>query len=70
MSSKSEFLENARNKANAAFDEHCKQWDLLQNIETPNLEDLAAWLSARDIFFKAQEEFESIVRQISQPTTG
>jgi hypothetical protein len=65
MSNKPEFLERARYKANAAFDEHCKQSDLLQNIATPTIEDLADWLSARDTFFKAQEEFEDIVRQIS-----
>ena len=70
MSNKSVFLENAKNRANAAFDEHCKQWSLLQEIATPTTEDLAAWLSARDAFFKAQEEFENIVRQISPSTVG
>lgn len=65
MPSKSEFLEKAKEEANAAFDEHCKQWELLQQIVEPTTNDLENWLSARDVFYKAQEKFESIVRQIS-----
>jgi hypothetical protein len=66
MPNNSEFLEKARNEANAAFDDHCKQWDLLQELAIPTIEDLTAWLAARDSFFKAQEKFENIVRQISE----
>lgn len=65
MSLQSEFLEKAKNEANAAFDEHCKQWELLQKIAEPTIGDLENWLSARDAFFKAQEKFENIVRQIA-----
>lgn|GEM_PF-3249990 len=61
----SESLKKAREEANAAFDEHCKQWELLQKLADPTVDDLAAWLSARDAFFTAQEKFESIVRQVS-----
>lgn len=70
MSNNSEFLTKAREEANAAFDEHCQQWDLLQKVADPTIEDLAAWLSARDAFFKAQEKFESIVRQVSPRVSG
>lgn len=59
------FLVKAREAANAAFDEHCKQWELLQQIAEPTIDDLEKWLSARDAFFRAQSEFENIVRQIS-----
>lgn len=65
MSSKSKFFQDAKEAANAAFDEHCKQWSLLQNIVEPTTDDLENWLSARDAFYKAQEKFESIVRQMS-----
>lgn len=65
MPSKSEFLEKAKEDANAAFAEHCKQWELLQKIPELTIDDLKNWLSARDAFYKAQEGFESIVRQIS-----
>ncbi|KZN16197.1 MULTISPECIES: hypothetical protein [Pseudomonas] len=64
MSNNSEFLDKARDEANAASDEHCKQWDLLNELASPTIEDLDAWLAARDAFYKAQEKFESIVRQI------
>lgn len=66
MPNKSEFLDKAREEANAAFDNHCKQWSLLQEVASPNIEDLAAWLDARDSFFKAQENFENIIRQTSE----
>ncbi|MDR9863444.1 hypothetical protein [Pseudomonas baetica] len=65
MSNNSEFLDKAREEANAAFDDHCKQWELLQELASPTIEDLTAWLAARDSFFEAQEKFEDIVRQIS-----
>jgi hypothetical protein len=65
MLNNSVFFENAREEANVAFDEHCKQWDLLKEIPEPSVNDLAAWLSARDAFFKAQDKFENIVRQLS-----
>ena len=64
MPSKSEFFENAKEAANAAFVEHCMQWNLLQKIVDPTTDDLENWLSARDAFYKAQEKFESIVRQM------
>lgn len=70
MLRKSEFLERAREEANSAFDEHCTQWDLLQKIANPTIEDLAAWLSAREALIKAQEKFEDIVRQISPMAIG
>ena len=65
MQTHSEFLNKARNAANEAFEEHCKQWDLLQKITEPTIDDLEKWLSTRDTFFKLQAEFENIVRQIS-----
>lgn len=65
MPNQSEFLSTAREVANAAFDEHCKQWDLLMKVANPTPEDLANWLSARDALARAQEKFESIVRQVS-----
>ena len=65
MPTRSEYLDRAREKANLAFDHHCAQWDLLQAKPVPTLEDLDAWLSARDWFYKAQDEFEEIIRQIS-----
>lgn len=70
MPNNSEFLERAREEANAAFYEHCTQWDLLQKVATPTIEDLAAWLSAREALIKAQEKFENIVRQISPKANG
>lgn len=65
MPSKSEFLEKAKEEANIASDEHCRQWELLQKIAEPTIDDLAHWLSSRDLFYKAQEKFENMVRQIS-----
>ena len=70
MLSNSESLERAREEANSAFDEHCKQWDLLQKIANPTIDDLAAWLYAREALIKAQGKFEDIVRQISPVATG
>ena len=63
MQTNSVFLARARDAANAAFDEHCKQWELLQEIAEPTIDDLEKWLSARDAFLRAQSEFENIVRQ-------
>jgi len=65
MRTNSVFLARAREAANAAFDEHCKQWELLQEIAEPTIDDLEKWVSARSVFFRAQDEFENIVRQIS-----
>lgn len=65
MPNNSESLDKARAEANAAYDEHCKQWDLLNALASPAVADLNAWLAARDTFYKAQEKFESIVRQTS-----
>jgi hypothetical protein len=65
MLNNSDFLDKARDVANAAFDDHCKQWDLLQKLASPTIGDLTAWLAARDTFYKTQEQFESIVRQLS-----
>ena len=64
MSNNSEFLDKAREEANKAFDTHCKQWELLQQLTSPTIEDLADWLAARDSLHEAQEKFEKIVRQI------
>ena len=64
MPNNSEILERAREEVNAAFDEHCAQWDLLQKVANPTIEDLAAWLSAREALIKAQEKFENIARQV------
>ncbi len=63
MTNNSVFLDKARAEANAANDELCKQWDLLNKLASPTIEDLDAWLASRDAFYKAQEKFESIVRQ-------
>ena len=65
MQNNSEFLARARIAANAAFDEHCQQWELLQKIAEPTIDDLENWLTARDSFFRAQYKFENIVWQIS-----
>jgi hypothetical protein len=70
MPNNSEFLERAREEANAAFDEHCAQWSLLQKLVNPTIEDLAAWLSTREALIKAQERFENIIRQISPMGVG
>ena len=64
MSNNSEFLDKAREAANSANDELCKQWDLLNELAPPTTEALDAWLAARDTFYKAQETFEDAVRQI------
>lgn len=65
MSTSSNYLDRAREKANLAFDQHCAQWDLLQAKPAPTTEDLEAWLSARASFYEAQDAFEKIIRQIS-----
>ena len=65
MSNSSESLDSAREVANRAFDHHCAQWDVLQGKAEPTPEDLEAWLEARDAFYKAQDAFEKIIRQIS-----
>ena len=65
MSSNSELLNKVRNEANAAFDAHCREWDLLQKLSSPTIEDLAAWLTARDSLIKAQAAFEKMIHQIS-----
>lgn len=70
MPNNSAFLERAREEANTAFDEHCTQWDNLQKIATPTIEDLAAWLSAREALINTQEKFANIVRQISPTING
>jgi len=69
MRNKSLFLEKAMNLANAAFDAHCKQWDQLQAMADPTIEDMDKWLCSRNAFWKAQDEFEDIVRQISGGNT-
>lgn len=65
MPTTSETLDNAREKANLAFDRHCVQWDLLQAKSAPTTQDLDEWLSARNSFYEAQAAFEKIIRQIS-----
>ncbi len=65
MPSKSEFLEKAKEEANAAFDEHCKQWELLQQIVEPTTDDLENWLSARDVFYKARNYSAALAWQLS-----
>ncbi|MFN3735194.1 hypothetical protein [Comamonas testosteroni] len=57
-------LDIAREKANLAFDEHCAQWDALQKIPSPTLQDLDKWLTARKDLYEAQAEFEVKVREI------
>lgn len=55
-------LNKAREVANIAFDEHCKQWELLEKISEPTLDNLSAWLSAHEKFYEAQSKFENIIR--------
>lgn len=64
MTTTSQYLDRARDKANLAFDHHCAQWDLLQAKADPTTDDLVAWLSARDSFYEAQAAFEKIIRQM------
>jgi hypothetical protein len=60
MNTNSVYLE-AQEKANAAFDRHCSQWELLESNPAQTEQDLAAWLSVRDEFYAAQVEFERLV---------
>ncbi|MCS3418400.1 hypothetical protein M2399_003450 [Pseudomonas sp. BIGb0450] len=64
MPNTTEYLDRAREKANLAYDRHCEQWELIQDKPAPTLEDLDAWLSARASLHKAEDEFESIIRQM------
>jgi len=57
-------LENAKEEANKAFDEHCRQWNLLQKIQNPTVEQMEKWLTAKKSANIAQDKFEIIVRQI------
>lgn len=56
-------IEQAKEKANFAFDEHCKQWELLSGLENPTPEDMAPWLEAKALFDAAQAAFECEVRR-------
>jgi hypothetical protein len=62
----SKYLDRAREKANLAYDHHCEQWELIQDKPAPTIEDLDAWLSARASLHKAEDEFESVIRQTHQ----
>lgn len=57
-------LEDARKKANLAFDEHCAQWEALQQIPSPTPQDLDKWILAREAAQSAQKYFEGLVHQI------
>lgn len=58
--------EEAKEKANLAFDEHCSQWNLLKHSEAPTPQDMAAWLEARKALEDAQVAFEKeLVKLVS-----
>jgi hypothetical protein len=59
-------LESLREKANSAFDQHCKQWELLNQIKNLTTADLTEWLASRDYFFKVQSDFEIAIRKNSE----
>ncbi|WP_159815653.1 hypothetical protein [Pseudomonas sp. 18058] len=63
MNTISVYVDQAREKANVAFDRHCAQWELLESNPAHTEQDVAVWLSVRDEFYDAQAEFERLIRR-------
>lgn len=59
-----EYYLKVMDKANAAADEVCRQWLLLEAIPNLTANDLTAWLAGKEAYDIAQAEFEELNQQL------
>lgn len=61
---KSQLLEDRKNEANLAFNNHCKAWEELVRIKDPSIKDIEKWIVAREELYLKQKVFEETLREI------